>query len=106
MGQQGAMQQSEVDKMVDASIDAAKSLGHIIIELFKSIKLRTIDDYGYLGSVLITTGAAISAASTVVGLIGGLNGLKFLSFQGLPLQLVLSGALTLGTGLTSMGNFK
>lgn len=96
-------QESEMDKMVDASLDAAKSLGILMLELFKSIKLRNIDDFGYLGTQLITVGGVLTGASIVTALIGTVSNIPLISFSGIPMNLILSGALTAGTGLVSIG---
>lgn len=107
MGNQQMQQQQQqpdtLDKAMEASIDVAKSLGQIILEMFKSIKLRNVDDYGYLGRNLMLTGGITVPVALGVGLIGSIMGNEMLSIGGLPIQFVLGGALTAGTGMISLG---
>lgn len=104
MGQQQVQpQQDSLDKAMEASIEAAKSAGQIIIEMFKSLKLRNVDDYGYLGRNLMLTGGIAIPVALGVGIVGSLMGNEVFSLSNLPMQFTLSGALTLGTGMISLG---
>lgn len=92
-----------LDKAMDSSGQALMSIGSILIEMFKSIKSRNADDYAYYSRNLIITGSVAIASSAVAGIIGAIGGVRFLSFTGLPLQIMGCGILTLGTGLSGMG---
>ena len=101
--QQQPAQPDAMDHMIDASMDAAKSLGQIIVEMIKSFNLRTIDDFGYLGRNLTITGTTMSVASLFLGIAGAVGGISILKLGGLSGQTLVAGILSLGTGLVSLG---
>lgn len=92
-----------MDKMLDAGAEAAKGLGKIIIEMFKSIKLRTADDFGYLSRNSILAGVVLGAVGVVSGIIGQITGIKFLSFAGLGMQVIIAGICMFGSGMIGLG---
>lgn len=92
-----------LDKMMESGIDTAKTIGDILIEMCKSIKLRNADDIGYLSRNLLIGGLAMIPISVVLGLICGALGVESLSLSGFSLQLLLCGSLMLGSGAMGMG---
>lgn len=91
------------DKAIDASSEAAIGFGNIMLELFKSIKNRNADDFGFLSRNLILTGLATSATGLVIGLIGMLRGVSYISLGGIPMHIIAGGLLSFATGLAGMG---
>lgn len=106
-GVAGANQQPQqpdaLDKMLDASGNAAVGLGNIILELFKSLKNRNADDFGYLSRNLIIIGGICIAAGLILSLAGAVGNIDMLRFAGFPSQVFLTGTLTVGTGLVGIG---
>lgn len=102
-GNQQNQQRDAMDDIMDASVDAAKSLSHILVEMFKSISLRNMDDIAYLGNNLIKCGAVMIPVSIVLMIVGGITGVRFISIHGISLQTLLCGIFTVGAGLASMG---
>ena len=106
--QQGNAQQSQgseaLDKLVDAGADAAKNVGAILMELVKSIKLRNADDIGYYSRNLIICGIVFIPLGIILGLVGMVFNSASLGFSGLGTEVILSGALLLGSGTTGMGS--
>lgn len=92
-----------MDKLFDAGADVAKNLGEIIVELFKSIKLRNADDIGYLSRNAVICGTIMLGASLVLLLIGKIASFKLLSASGFIGQTLLCGGLTLGSGILGLG---
>lgn len=107
-GQAGTQQPQEapkdnVDKILEYSGDAVNSLGHILLELVKSVKNRTNDDFAQLSTTLIKVGAVVAGVGAISTIIGTLAHIPLLGFWGLGKTLFLSGALSSGTGLCGMG---
>lgn len=108
LGMQGAQQQpveqkpDMFDKAFDTAGEAAKSAATIMMELVKSLKNRTADDFGYLSRNLIIVGGACTAVAVVLGIFGTAIGLSILKFSGLPAQLIGAGLFTVATGLGGM----
>ena len=100
-GQQN--QKDTMDKLYEDSVDAAKSLWHIIMDLIKSVRTRNADDLGYLSASLIKVGAIIAGVSVGVGIVGSIIDFHMLKFTNWPLQLLLSGLLVAAFGLIAMG---
>ncbi|MBO5386651.1 MAG: hypothetical protein J6A59_00685, partial [Lachnospiraceae bacterium] len=100
-GQQN--QKDTMDQFYEDSVDAAKSLWHIIMDLIKSIKTRNADDLGYLSASLIKIGAVIAGVSVGVGIVGSIIDFRMLKFTNWPLQILLSGLLVTAFGLIAMG---
>lgn len=92
-----------MDKLFDAGADAAKNLGEILVELFKSIKLRNADDIGYLSRNAVIGGAVMCGASLALLLIGKIASFSILSASGLMGQTLLCGGLMLGSGTLGLG---
>lgn len=92
-----------MDKMIDASVEAAKSLGTVLVELFKSLKERSADDFGYLSTNMITVGGILSVVGLVLGIAGNLADISFISLHGMGMQLILGGLMSLTTGITGIG---
>lgn len=109
--QQNGMQQTQqqqkkpdaLDKAIDISSEAAVGFGHIIMETVKSIKNRNYDDFGYLSRNMIIAGLSCSGVAVAIGLIGTLRHVSYISFSGMPLQVLGAGLLTFATGLAGLG---
>lgn len=107
-GQQQQAQQVQakpdiLDKGIEATSEAAVSLVHIIGELFKSLKLKNADDFGYLSRNYIMTGVGISIAGAVLSIIALIQGVPKLGFSGIGLHLIAAGIMGVGTGFIGIG---
>lgn len=92
-----------MDKLMDAGEEVAKTLGKILVELFKSLKVRTADDFAYLSRNFIMVGLILGASSIGAGIFGLLANLRFLKFSSISGQTLGCGLLMIGTGLIGMG---
>ena len=92
-----------LDKAIDASGEAIVNVGKIMIDMFKSIRNRTADDFAYLSRNLIMIGGASLIGSIVLGVLGYVGKIRFLSFTGLAGQILGCGGLLIGTGLAGIG---
>ena len=92
-----------LDKAIDASGEAIVNIGKIMIDMFKSIRNRTADDFAYLSRNLIMIGGASLIGSIVLGALGYVGKIRFLSFTGLAGQILGCGGLLIGTGLAGIG---
>lgn len=103
-GQQTQQPQSDaMDKVFEAGAAAAQGLGGILIELFKSIKLRNADDIGYLSRNMTIAGVAMAGISAFLILVGKIASFSVLSASGLMGQTLLCGGLMLGSGIFGLG---
>ena len=99
-GQQQQEQKPDItDKIFDASEDSIVALGHVIVDMFKSFKLRTADDIGYLNRNILIVGLCIAALGAILVLVGAVANIPVLTFGKFGGQTFLSGMLALGTGL-------
>lgn len=63
-----------MDKAFDATVEASKNLWEILKEIKASLKHRTLDDYGYVGTVCIKKSGIITlvgAIALVICILGG-----------------------------------
>ena len=100
--QPGAEQPDMMDKAIDASIDTAKTVGEILVELVNSLKLRNIDDFGFLSrnSIIVGVGTlGLGLLGLIVGTTGGMGG----SLLDLSKQIMLCGGLLSSTGIIGIG---
>lgn len=106
LGQNPQQQQKQpdmMDKAFETGVDTAKNLGGIFLDMFKSVKERSADDFGYLSRNIIIAGAFSLPIGILLGIIGVSTGVRFLSFAGISLQIALCGALSLAFGITGIG---
>lgn len=101
--QQQQPQQDTFDKVSEGAVESIKATVELLKELIGSTKLRSADDYGYLGRNMIIVGGGLLGGGLISGIVGLAANIRFLSFSSLATQLMLSGGLSLGMGLTSMG---
>lgn len=101
--QQQQVQPDNWDKAVGGIGEFFKATWELVKELGNSIKLRNADDFGYLGRNMLLTGGGMTVTGIVVGTIGSVAGYKFISFSGMPPQVILTGGLSIGAGLSTMG---
>lgn len=92
------------DKLIEVSSIGAENLGHIIVQMVKSTKLRTADDWGYYGKKLMDTGIIMAIVGVILWVLFGIC-LKAEPFKltKIPLNLVSSALICFGTGLVSIG---
>lgn len=64
-----------IDKLFDEAVDLSKDSVSVLKQMVKGIKYRTLDDYGYLATVHIETGAKIAIAGVAVAVISAAIGL-------------------------------
>lgn len=100
-GQQPANQKDTMDKMMDAGAVAAEGFAGIMVDMFKSFKDRSADDFGYLSTNLIKVGAALIPLGVIMGIGGVASDISVFSNGGL--QLALCGGLTAASGITGIG---
>ena len=103
MGQPGQQveQKDTMDKVFDAGAAAAQGIGAILLEMIKSFKERNADDYGYLSTNLIKTGAVLIPLGIAMGIGGSIADIAVISGSGV--QFGLCGGLTVATGITGLG---
>lgn len=101
--QQQGQQKDLFDKAVDTGEDTLKSIGVILMELFKSLRERNADDFGFLSRNAIMTGIIMLPIGIALGIIGWLANINFLSFNGMGLQISLCGALLVASGIMGIG---
>ena len=89
--------------MFDAGALAAEGFGQIVVDMCKSFKDRTSDDFAYLSATMIKVGVAFIPAGIILGIIGTIAKVPFLSFSGFGLQTLLCGGITVGVGVSGMG---
>ena len=94
-------QKDTMDKVFDAGAAAAQGIGAILLEMIKSFKDRNADDYGYLSTNLIKTGAVLIPLGIIMGIGGSIADIGVISSSGV--QFGLCGGLTLATGITGLG---
>ena len=92
------------DRFGEYSTEAISSLGSIMVEMVKSIATRTADDFAAFSSNMIKVGGVIGCSGLLLSLIGGIANIKFLAFNGIGSHLILSSALSIGTGLIFIGS--
>ena len=90
------------EKAYKAFGEAAVSFGKVMVELFKSIKNRNADDMGYLHRNLLMVGGISVGACILLSIIGWLTKIRFLSFIGLPGQVLVASVLVVGTGVAGL----
>lgn len=91
------------DKAIDFSTDGLMTLGRILIELLKSIKNRTADDFGYYSTNLMRTGFLGLGISIGLVIVAWLAKVGFLGLKGIGGTSILSMGLTAGTGMICLG---
>lgn len=87
------------DKLMDMSGNAIVAMGHIIVSMWNSVSTRTADDLGYFSRNAAITAGGLIGAGIVLFLIGVAAKVPQLGFTRLPLQLLLAGALVLGSSI-------
>ena len=102
--QQIQQQPDTLDKLFNVSAETGKSLGALLVELFKSLKDRNADDYGFLSRNLIMTGGIMVITGVVMGIIGDASSIKVISFLGMGGQLALCGGLSASFGIIGLGS--
>lgn len=107
IGQQTSNQQAKKDDTFDKIIDCISKIGvaggKSFIDLIKSFKIRTADDWGYISSNLIKIGIIVSLASIPIVIIGTAGKINILSLSRIPLSLILTGLTTCALGLIGLG---
>ena len=96
-------QQDTFDKVSEGFVESIKAAVELLKEFVGSAKLRSADDFGYLGRNMILVGGGMLGGGILSGIIGLAANIRFLSFSSLATQLILCGGLGIGLGLTSMG---
>ena len=93
-----------MDKVMDYSGEALNSIGHIVIELVKSIKDRTADDIGYFSSVMIKTGIIGVVVNIALALLAYIADLDILKLTGITRSYLLAFTLVGGIGMIGLGS--
>lgn len=105
MGGMGGAQQAKPDRMdqaIDATIASAGDTFNVVKEMIRSFRNRNADDWGMYCKNVLTTGAVFGVVGTVVFIIGLFGQIKLFRFTGLPINMILSGFLCVGTGLVGI----
>ena len=103
--QQAVQKQPGVwDKIFELSGIGVTHLGKVLLQMIKSTKLRTADDWGYYGKKLIDISIIVSGIGILMWFIlGKCLGSAMFKFTGLPLTVFGSGIITLGSGFIFLG---
>ena len=102
-GQIQAAKPDRFDKALDAYASGMSNLGEVIVELVKSIKNRTADDFGAYSSNLIKTGMIGLVIFIALCAVSALTSVKFLSIKAFGGMMILSCSLCAGTGMICLG---
>ena len=88
-----------MDQAIDATIASAGDTFNVFKEMIKSFRNRNADDWGLYCKNILMTGAIFGVIGMIVFIIGFFGQIKLFRFTGLPLNMILSGLLCVGTGL-------
>lgn len=91
-----------MDKAVDYSAESIVALGRMLVDFFKSVKLRNYDDWAYIGTKMLYIGGAITGASVVALIIGLFSGFTPFKFTNAPLSGMTWGIFTGSSGLACL----
>lgn len=102
---QGGEQQSgnKSDATTEMLVNSMKDIGAFFLEVFASLRNRTIDDWAELSSLWLTIGgimAAVGVVSTIVGAVGDMSVLKLGGLGGIGL---FGGVMVVAAGFTGLG---
>ncbi len=90
-----------LDITIKAVGEASLSTGKVIVSMIKSVRTRNADDIGKFSKNMLLTGIGIAGTSLLfflIGIFGGLSGMRSLAFD-----LIISSLLSAGTGLAGIG---
>lgn len=90
-----------LDITIKAVGEASLSTGKVIVSMIKSVSTRNADDIGKFSKNILLTGIGIAGTSLLfflIGIFGGLSGMRSLAFD-----LLISSLLSAGTGLAGIG---
>jgi len=90
-----------LDITIKAVGEASLSTGKVIVSMIKSVRTRNADDIGKFSKNMLLTGIGIAGTSLLfflIGIFGGLSGMRSLAFD-----LLISSLLSAGTGLAGIG---
>lgn len=88
-----------MDQAIDATIASAGDTFNVFKEMIKSFRNRNADDWGLYCKNVLMTGAIFGIIGMIIFIIGFFGQIKLFRFTGLPLNMILSGLLCVGTGL-------
>lgn len=99
----GVQNQQKSDDTADKVFAGIKEFGSFLLDIFSSVRTRTIDDWAELSNFWITTGGimmGVGLVSTLVGLAGDISLLKL---GGLGGSSFFGGGFVLATGCVGLG---
>lgn len=107
-GMGGAQNQPQekdnMDKAIDYSAESIVSMGHILIDLIKSMGNRSSDDWALISNKCIIVGAVVSGLAIVLTVVGIFSGFGPLRFVNAPATCLTWGLLTLACGLAGLSS--
>lgn len=90
-----------VDKAIDYTVDTTKTFGSLIKELKDSMKSRTLDDYGFIGSEEVKIGAVLTAVGLVLTFILYITKMSHFTFM-TGVNVLVCGMLTFSFGIIEL----
>lgn len=93
-----------MDKAIDYSAESLVSMGRILVDLVKSAKNRSLDDWALIGNRCIIIGVVVAVISIILAIIGLFSGFSPLRFVNLPATCLAWGLTTLSTGLICLSS--
>lgn len=95
------------DVVQKATVDFTKYAGehgkNFFTEFREALKNKTGDDWSNFASTITRAGGTIAVGGFIVSLLGQLSGHKWLGFMGMPSHFVVSGLLSCGLGIGTIG---
>ena len=102
--QQQQPQKKDVSDAIFSAIGAGgKTSLNFTIEFLKSFKNRNIDDWALIGNLWLKFGTVVAGAGFIFTIIGIIGNIGFLKLGGMGGAALLSGLLTLASGLFALG---
>ena len=96
----------QVDNKNDASeffISAAKDVGLFFLEVFASLRNRTVDDWAGLSSLWLTIGGIMATVGVVSTVVGAFGDMAFLKLSGVGGTGLFGGLIVVSAGFAGLG---
>ena len=90
-----------IDKAIDYTVDTTKTFGSLIKELKDSMKSRTLDDYGFIGSEEVKIGAVLTAIGVILTLILYITKMSHFAFM-TGINVLVCGMMTFSFGIIEL----
>ena len=106
-GQQTQQQQQKpqidvFDTSIEKTKEASIAFVHVFRDLITSVKSKKANDWGKYFKTLTIVGGALAIGGFLFGIIGTASGIAKISFKGVPLEILLAGAVLLAGAIPGM----